>query len=230
MKTLSKKNAWFIGLNYGIGYCFLYPVLLNLLAQALSIRDNDSAMLLLHSVFYITFLISMLYAGRALYKQAWIDLKERGFSILKVTLKNYGLALLAVFLINIVIFALTQRTESMNQSMLEEEFGMHAVLTVFLTIIFAPLVEELFFRGVIYNQLANRFNGFAGIIVSSVLFGLVHVIVALMQGNFGELLYAIPYAVMGGFIARSYYQSNSFAGALIFHCLQNTVATIFLVM
>lgn len=230
MKTLANKNAWFIILNYGLGYCFVYPMLLDGIVQLFSIEENSATMWILTSSFYIAILIMMLVAGKELYKQAFQDLKERGVSIFLIALKNYGLAFITGIIVSNFVAAIMQRTTSQNQAILENQLQVNVLFTILITLVFAPLVEELFFRGVIYNQLAHRFNEGVGIFVSASLFGLAHVLVALLAGDFTEIIFALPYMAMGVFIARSYAQSKSFAGALLHHLLQNSIAVVMLLL
>lgn len=82
--------------------------------------------------------------------------------------------------------------------------------------IIPPLVEEFAFRGIILGSLRQYGDGFA-ILVSSVLFGLIH-------ANFGQ----IPFAFIGGLILGFLtVRLNSILPAMIIHFLNNFSATIF---
>jgi membrane protease YdiL (CAAX protease family) len=48
------------------------------------------------------------------------------------------------------------------------------VLSVVLAVFVAPVVEELFFRGVVFRSVRDRYGFAVGAIVSAIVFGLVH--------------------------------------------------------
>jgi membrane protease YdiL (CAAX protease family) len=52
--------------------------------------------------------------------------------------------------------------------------GVPLVLTGFLVIVCAPVAEELLFRGMLFRSLRDRKGFWAGAVVSSILFGMVH--------------------------------------------------------
>lgn len=194
MKSLSNKNALLIGLNYVLGYSYLYPLIIVCVAQLFSLQNIPGVGTLVLSLFHVLILILMLGLGKDLYIQAFKDLKERGLAICVIALKNYGLALLTSMAISVLLSLFTQQTTSLNQTMIEDVLQTNLMFMVLVVVIFTPLVEELFFRGVIYNKLTIRYNERVGLIVSACMFGLAHVIAS------------------GVYIARSYRQSNSFAG------------------
>ena len=52
--------------------------------------------------------------------------------------------------------------------------GFYRILFLANLLIFAPLIEEIFFRGLIFTILKNRINIFWGIIITSILFSIGH--------------------------------------------------------
>ena len=68
-----------------------------------------------------------------------------------------------------------------NQAALEQ-LGMSPLLLVVLTAIAAPIVEETVMRGLILGRLFN--NSYLGVILSSLLFGLLHIQLILEVGLF----------------------------------------------
>lgn len=230
MKTLSKKNAWLIGLNYGLGYLIIYPILINWLAVFLYNATGHNYYDLIVKFFYATFFAVSLYLGRELFASAWNDFKTSWMKILKISFKNYLLSLLVSMVVSAAILFFTNQTSSLNQSALETQLKSTTVMIVLLSTVFAPLMEELFFRGLIYNKLTIRFNFMTGALVSATLFGLMHVLPSLTSGNLADIPFALQYIVIGFFIARSYHQADSFAAPITFHFIQNTIATILLLL
>ena len=83
--------------------------------------------------------------------------------------------------------------------------------------ILAPLAEEMVFRGAILCTLLNYFNGrmyWVPIIVSALLFGLVH-------GNMAQLLNAFLIGILLGWM---YYRTESIVPGIVLHWVNNTVA------
>lgn len=75
----------------------------------------------------------------------------------------------------------------------------------------APVVEEVVFRGVIYNRLKRYFSGPAAILVSAFIFGGYHG--NLVQGAYGF--------IMGVLIAWVYERTGSFGMPVLFHAAAN---------
>jgi membrane protease YdiL (CAAX protease family) len=64
--------------------------------------------------------------------------------------------------------------EKPARDLADKAHGPGVLLLVLVVVIGAPLVEELFFRGLALQAIARRFGPAAGVIGSAVLFGLVH--------------------------------------------------------
>ncbi|GEM_PF-564040 len=74
---------------------------------------------------------------------------------------------------------------------------------LFLTLcIFTPIVEELFYRKVLFGFFSKRVGPIPPIIVSGLIFGFMHV------ASFGDLIQAIPYVAMGMVFGYVYYASK----------------------
>lgn len=84
-----------------------------------------------------------------------------------------------------------------------------------LTSTIVPFWEEFFFRGFIHNILRNKLGMWAAIIVSSLIFGLFHLIPLQVLGAF----------TLGIVIAWAYEKSGSLWVAIYIHALNNLVFT-----
>lgn len=83
--------------------------------------------------------------------------------------------------------------------------------------IFAPLVEELVFRGAILRKLLTLFSQrwhWAAIAISALIFGLMH-------GNLAQGMHAF---VIGLLIGWMFYRTGSILPGVMFHWVNNTVA------
>ncbi|MGP1569879.1 MAG: lysostaphin resistance A-like protein [Eubacteriales bacterium] len=88
---------------------------------------------------------------------------------------------------------------------------------VFLSVvILGPIIEELLFRGVIFNVIAKNFGNIAGVLVSGITFGIWHM----------ELVQSIYTALLGVVIAIIYMYTRSILFPILCHCLYNLIGTL----
>lgn len=75
------------------------------------------------------------------------------------------------------------------------------------TVVFAPLAEEVVFRGLVYTRLRRAFPKWASVVLAGIIFGLVH-------GNLIQILYAAP---LGMLLCLVYEKYRSIWGSLALH-------------
>lgn len=86
-------------------------------------------------------------------------------------------------------------------------------LVIVITSIIVPIWEEIFFRGYIHNVLRNRLGMWSAIIVSSLLFGLFHIVPLQILGAFS----------LGLLLAWLYDRSGNLWLAIYAHALNNII-------
>lgn len=91
----------------------------------------------------------------------------------------------------------------------------------FVVIVGAPIVEELFFRGLFLRSVERRFGTRWAVIVTSVVFGLVHVP---DRASFGLGLAFAPPFVLGVVLAALAVRTKRLASSVIAHASVNAVA------
>ena len=98
--------------------------------------------------------------------------------------------------------------------------GWEQILPLLLLVgVFAPVSEELFFRGFIYPVLRSRFGVVWGITATACLFGLIHY----------DLVRFIPLALGGACLNIFCEKSKSIYPAIAAHSMWNTVMTLFII-
>ena len=105
----------------------------------------------------------------------------------------------------------------MSDSWLEifKSLGELPLITYFLTVVVtAPIVEELFLRGVIFKGLSNKYSKGKAIFFTAFLFGLVHLniwqfVAAFIGGLFLSWLYASSNALLLSILAHAIHNSMS---------------------
>jgi len=80
-------------------------------------------------------------------------------------------------------------------------------------VIFAPFVEELFFRGFLFQGFRQKYGWVKGGLLSSVIFGVAHL----------DPVAFIPTTILGGLLAYLYHRSNSVWPGIILHVLINAL-------
>lgn len=111
----------------------------------------------------------------------------------------------------------------------DNEEGNRALLTtmlpyaLFSMVIFAPITEEIIFR----KSLRKAFNNkYIYALVSGLIFGFLHALSEVIDGNITGLLYTISYGALGFSFALSYYKTNNIFTSIIFHAIHNSMAII----
>lgn len=136
-------------------------------------------------------------------------------------LKTWGKALVTIIIINLIIQIFTNESSATNQKNLQEMFNTLPIAIAALSIIYAPIVEESLFRGVIRKFINNKY---LYIIFSGVLFGALHVIDDFQTVQ--ELLYIFVYSALGMYLASLYYKTNNICTNMYMHFLQNTLSVV----
>lgn len=80
-------------------------------------------------------------------------------------------------------------------------------------VIFAPFVEELFFRGFLFQGFRQKYGWVKGGLLSSVIFGMAHL----------DPVAFIPTTILGVLLAYMYHRSNSVWPGIILHVLINAL-------
>ena len=98
----------------------------------------------------------------------------------------------------------------------------HPILMASMTILCAPLAEEVVFRFTIMRGLLK--HPWLGIFLSSFLFGMIHVISA------GDFIYIIQYMAMGIALGYTYYRHQNIWYSIGVHAVQNFISTVLVFM
>ncbi len=97
------------------------------------------------------------------------------------------------------------------------EFGnQNGVFSFIAIVIAAPVIEELIFRGIILHGLLQRYSPIKSIIISSVLFGIVHL-------NPWQFIGGLIFGLFSGWV---YYRTQKLTLSIIIHSVNNLFAFI----
>lgn len=119
--------------------------------------------------------------------------------------------------------AITGSEDSSGQSLLDpsltEGFGLWVVLLG--VGVLAPVTEELIFRGALFQTIGRRIGWVPGLVVSSLVFAVVHIEVVISGGNAVVFLTAL--AAVGAVFAATFHRTRNLVAAMVAHGTFNTV-------
>lgn len=139
--------------------------------------------------------------------------------------KMFGISLAVMFVLSISIRLYTGISTATNQTNLMTTFGNKPLYIILLACIYAPITEELLFRG-IFRKIFN--NKWLFIILCGVTFGALHVVDDFQ--SIKELLYILVYSSLGIFLSSVYYKTNNLWTNIYFHFIQNTLAVLAMIL
>ena len=149
-----------------------------------------------------------------------------GFTFVKADLGWGPLTWLACFgaqiVVAVIVVALHLPTTGNTESIRENRtLAAFVVPMVVLTVVVAPLVEEIVFRGLILRGLASRLGTAATIIGQAVLFGAAHFDPERGAGNIGLVLVL---SAVGGMLGGAAVLKRRLGPGIIAHAIINSIA------
>lgn len=170
---------------------------------------------------YVTLLVSGIIL---LKKQIVTDFKslssKNAVKIFCMCLATLGCAYLGNY-IGTIISSIFGDTDSLNQQAIELMlFSKYGFLLIINTVLIGPIVEELVFRKAIHDTLRYfKLPNWAILSISSVLFGLIHVI------SGGDFYNIFPYLFMGVSLGYLEMKSENIFPSMFVHIFINSAAT-----
>jgi len=178
--------------------------------------------LIIQIAFYVVMILLSIFV--------FYDKLKGDFRLFKKNFKSYMgyiLPRMAIFYLIFIVVSfgsiILSKTTANNQNLVEQ---LPILLSLPLAIIYAPIVEEVLFRGCIRRFIPNDK---VFIVISGVIFGLLHTIFS-ETTIFNIIVLALPYGAMGGFLAYIYVKTNNMMSNMTCHALNNTVAMIFSIL
>ena len=135
----------------------------------------------------------------------------------------YLFSYIGEFIVNLLLPANT--SEATNQTLVVTLVSSNMLLMTFQAVILAPIVEELFFRGLIFNTLRQK-SVFWAHLISAFLFGLLHVYSYILAGDMSEWIKLIPYMTAGLAFSYAYEKRQNIIAPIFLHGLKNLIAVI----
>ena len=215
---LKNRNGLFILINYFIGYFYLIPYLVISLSELLNLKSSE----LMEFVLVTLHLLLTLYLARKLLRK---DAKKK-LSFHKVFIYAVGVYFLAQ-VINIVCnliiimvngdLMLGENETAVNSLIMTSPF-----LAIYMAAFFAPISEELVFRGVLFKAFKHRYLAY---FMGGVAFGLIHFMEIIVDGfSVLKLLHVFPYIFVGLLFCKVYQETDNIYYSILSHIIFNSIS------
>jgi len=154
-------------------------------------------------------------------KEKLIDFKKHIKEYFDFGLKYWIWGLIGMAVSNILIGLFTTLDGANNEKLVQEMLHSAPLLSFISATIIAPFLEEILFRKSVYDMFHNKK---LAIFMSGLIFGLLHVIFSMTKVT--DLLYIIPYGMLGYSFAYILHKKDNIFVPIMFHMIHNGVLTI----
>lgn len=138
-------------------------------------------------------------------------IKKEHFTGVKKEELAYFLSIFALMLIPLAVF---DTIVTLPDFFAYWEIETNTVSFIFLAVLFAPIAEEVLFRGIVTQLLLNKYHPTKAIIISALIFALIHVNPSQIPGAF----------VMGLLFGWIFHKTGSLIPCIIMHFINNAIA------
>lgn len=185
----------------------------------------------LNFIFDLVFVVVSLLVFRKDLIRQWKHLKRLS---LMTVINHILISIPILYLANIAGSLLSiglsgNMVTSQNQELIESLLMQMPVLMVIAVTVFAPILEELIFRLLLFTGFYKR-GRLIAYVASAGLFGFLHVFQPILQGNVSEILMIFPYLFMGIGLCYVYERSNNIVVPVIAHGFMNTLSVLLIML
>ncbi|MBR3824057.1 MAG: CPBP family intramembrane metalloprotease [Lachnospiraceae bacterium] len=115
-----------------------------------------------------------------------------------------------------------------NQQALDEAVIRYGALHIITIAVIGPIVEEIFYRGILFGFLKGRgksiVRSIAAILLSSMIFAFSHT--SIIDFGVTDLLANIPILMLGLTVTTLYWRTDNIFCPIIVHIVINTIGTL----
>ena len=223
MKPFSQltSNETIFGLIYFLLQLLVIPAIV-VVVNMMFLQDAASEAVLNAIVFAINFVAVLIIFRkflrndlRFLVRAPWFVLRWTGIGFLIYMAGNTVVSLI----ITIIDPGFANINDASIMEMVQDNYG----LMVLCTVVLVPIVEECFYRVLLFRNLYDRYPAVA-YIVSMVVFGLAHVVAYIGTESFGTLMLCFLQYLPAGFaLAFAYRRSGSIFASVLIHMTVNQI-------
>jgi uncharacterized protein len=215
---LSSFDVVVLLVTYFLGYLLLFPGVLYVIDLLI---PGFYALPYTDVIFHTVMTLVFLFLGSKLLIES-----NKHWSLMAIYTPIIG----AMFMIwgsaflGILIQTLSGQNDSVNQNLLFEMFKQNRLSIMVQAIIFAPIAEEIIFRGVIYRHYKKAGRYLVPLIVSTLLFASMHSLNAILTGQWIDLWFIPMYAFMSLILSYTYEKTQNLYSAIFLHCINNSIS------
>ena len=223
MKILNNKclNKWLLSIGLIIGYLVFEVIYLIIGIDFSTLTINDYVILSL--IKYIFFMILLIIIYRKYLKEKGYDFKINFKKYVKISFKDWFTGFLIMIFSNLIISKFFTGLGE-NEQNDKELISFTPTIAFFITTFLAPFNEEMIFRKTLQDSIKNKY---IFMIVSALIFGLVHVI---GSSNPYEYLLIISYGAVGFMFAHTINKTDNIFCTIMVHMFHNGLLTLFAVV
>ncbi len=184
------------------------------------ILGDGVASALTRIVMSIAIEVGLLFGVKRRYKLKLADFGLRRFNVWRALLTILTLFVLFVAVLFVVYLLVSVLLPQINLNETQKsgfELGRRGaglIGSFIVSVLIAPFIEEVYFRGFLLPPFSAKWGNFAGVILSSALFGAMH-----MQVNVGIYTF-----ILGVILSIMYIRFRSIGPGIILHTLNNSIA------
>ncbi len=204
---------------------FLYKDLCFLIPLALLKIDYDKlsykTQLLLSLASSIVLILILVLIYHKYLKEKLIDYKKNFKNYFDLGMKYWFLGLIGMCFFNVTIAIFSPIKEANNEVLVQQMLNQAPLLSFISATFLAPFQEEMLFRKCLGDIFKNKT---LKIIMCGLIFGLLHVVFSLKTP--WDLLYVIPYGLLGASFAIMITKKDNIFIPITFHMLHNGLLTL----
>ncbi len=219
--ALSVPVALWLVINYLAGYTFLYPTLIDWICNSTDISVTMENVL--KTAVYVFVFVTTVVPSRKLLRYGWERLTDSFGKCVGQIVRSqlFIIALGAGISAILVRFGLTT---SRNQQRVNSLVQKNRFYYTLMAVVFAPFVEELVFRGAIFNSFRVRNRKALGYFISAFVFGFIHVMGSFFAGDYRDCLFIFVYGGLGIVLAYVCDRTDSIYCSILLHMLNNAIS------
>lgn len=234
-KLNGKQKAWGFIVLLPL-YFYVVPMIVNfgiytLVKYGILPADQNMLGVYLNLFSGLLSLICAVFIFKDFIKDNYLRFKEHLFENVAWSM-TFGIASVYIFSIiaNIIIGLLidTSSHSAANQALFETYFGSSMILMMIQSVFIAPILEELLFRGLIFRSL-RKYNKILAHVISSFIFGFIHIYSGLFSGDLTQLAYLFSYGLMGFAFSLAYEKKKTIFVPITIHMINNFIAVAIIV-
>ena len=221
MSKAESVIGWVWVFVHSFALVYILSALYNYVLPSMGIKYTDAGFnVVYYAVSFVFLLIFLFRYLRASFRNFTSNLID-GLSSIAIYYFVYNLVM---FLISLMISKLLPDASNPNQDSINELIKLNKNAMIAVSVLLAPFVEEVLFRGVVFGTIRKK-SVLLAYVVSALMFAIYHEWQFLLAGFSWKLLITtLTYIPAGLCLARVYERSKSIWPAIFLHMILNFVS------